>query len=231
MDFQLSFLMSSNVLPLLLQGAATTARLFSTAWIIGILVAFLLVGLRAVPNRWIGWIVALFVEYHRNVPTVVQIMVWYFGMPEILPQDIKLWINRGDTEFLFAMIALGLNVSAFFAEDIRSGMRAVPHTQLEAARSIGLSAFGALIYVLLPQALRISVPPLINRSLILFKDTSLAMAIGVAELSYQTKAIENLSFRSLEVFFASTVFYLLASLALMGIGAWFSRRFPPAFKG
>jgi polar amino acid transport system permease protein len=231
MDFQLSFLMSSSVLPLLLQGAATTARLFAMAWGIGMLVAFVLVGLRAVPNRWINWAVALFVEYHRNVPTVVQIMVWYFGMPEILPHDIKLWINRGDTEFLFAMIALGLNVSAFFAEDIRSGMRTVPHTQVEAARSIGLSVFGALLYVTLPQALRIAVPPLINRTLILFKDTSLAMAIGVAELTYQTKAIENLTFRSLEVFVASTVFYLLASLALMGVGAWFNRRFPPAFKG
>lgn len=231
MDFQLSFLTSASVLPLLLQGAMTTVELFGGAWLVGMLVALLLVGLRALPGRLTGWIIGLFVEYHRNVPTVVQIMVWYFGMPEILPHDIKLWINRGNTEFIFAVIALGLNVSAFFAEDIRSGMRTVPHTQVEAARSVGLSAFSALLYVIFPQAVRIAVPPLINRTLILFKDTSLAMAIGVAEMTYQTKAIENLTFRSLEVFAASTVFYLVASLILMWIGTWFNRRFPPAFKG
>ncbi|KAF7599612.1 MAG: ABC transporter permease [Candidatus Dactylopiibacterium carminicum] len=231
MDFQLSFLLSADVLPLLFKGMATTVRLFACAWVLGMLVALLLVGLRAVPWRWLDWLVAVFVEYHRNVPTVVQIMVWYFGMPEILPRDIKLWINRGDTEFLFAMIALALNASAFFAEDIRSGMRTVPHTQLEAARSIGLSAFGALWHVILPQALRISVPPLINRALILFKDTSLAMAIGVVEMTYQTKAIENLTFRSMEVFVAATLFYLVASLVLMALGAWFNQRFPPAHKG
>lgn len=231
MEFQISFLMSADVLPLLLQGAQVSVKLFAGAWVLGMLAALILVGLRALPGRVTSWIISLFVEYHRNVPTVVQIMVWYFGIPEILPQDIKLWINRGNTEFIFAVIALALNVSAFFAEDIRSGMRTVPHTQIEAARSVGLSAFGALVYVIFPQAMRISVPPLINRTLILFKDTSLAMAIGVTELTYQTKAIENLTFRSMEVFAASTVFYLLASLLLMWIGAWFNRRFPPAFKG
>lgn len=231
MEFQISFLMSADVLPLLLQGVRVSVKLFAGAWVLGMLAALILVGLRALPGRVTSWIISLFVEYHRNVPTVVQIMVWYFGIPEILPQDIKLWINRGNTEFIFAVIALALNVSAFFAEDIRSGMRTVPHTQIEAARSVGLSAFGALVYVIFPQAMRISVPPLINRTLILFKDTSLAMAIGVTELTYQTKAIENLTFRSMEVFAASTVFYLLASLLLMWIGAWFNRRFPPAFKG
>lgn len=228
MDFQLSFLMSAEVLPLLLHGAATTMRLFASAWCVGILVALLLVGLRILPGKPIHWITALFVEYHRNVPTVVQIMVWYFGMPEILPRSVRLWVNHGDTEFMFAMIALALNTSAFFAEDIRSGMRTVPASQVEAARAIGLSAFGTLIYVTLPQAMRIAVPPLINRSLILFKDTSLAMAIGVAEISYEAKAIENLSFRSFEVFAATTLFYLLSSLALMWAGAWFNRRYPPA---
>ncbi|MDQ8032154.1 ABC transporter permease [Bordetella genomosp. 1] len=231
MQFDLSFLTDGNYAQLLWQGVQTTFRLFAGAWLLGFAVSLVLVCLRSVPFKPLQWLVAAFVEYHRNVPTVVQIMVWYFGMPQILPDGIRLWLNRGDTEFMFALIALALNVSGYMSEDIRSGLRAIPATQGEAARSVGLSAWGALRHVLVPQALRIGVPPLINRTLILFKDTSLAMVIGVAELTYQVKAIENLTFRSFEVFAASTALYLMASLALMALGAWFARRYPPAFRG
>ncbi len=231
MEFDWSFLASGNTADKLVSGLLTTLQLFGTAWLGGFLAALVIVGLRAIPLKPLSWAMRLFVEYHRNVPTVVQIMVWYFGMPEVLPEDLRLWINQGQSEFLFAAIALSLNVSAYFSEDIRSGLRAIPGTQLEAARAIGLSASSAMRYVTLPQALRISVPPLLNRSLILFKDTSLAMVIGVAELTYQVKAIENLTFRSFEVFAIATLTYLLLSLLLMALGAWFGKRFPPAFKG
>jgi polar amino acid transport system permease protein len=231
MEFDLSFLGRGGYGSMLVQGVATTVRLFAGAWLLGFSVALLLVGLRAVPWRPLQAVLTAFVEYHRNVPTVVQIMVWYFGMPQVLPDGLRLWLNRGDTEFMFGMVALALNVSAFMCEDIRSGLRAIPATQVEAARSIGLGAVGAMRHVMLPQALRIGVPPLINRSLILFKDTSLAMVIGVGELTYQVKAIENQTFRSFEVFAVSTGLYLAASLLLMLLGAWFGRRFPPAFRG
>ena len=230
MHFDFAFLTSGNYGATLLAGAVTTVRLFAGAWVLGFAIALLLVVLRAVPWRPLQLVVTAFVEYHRNVPTVVQIMVWYFGMPQILPDGLRLWINRGDTEFLFGLIALSLNVSGFMSEDIRAGLRAIPGTQVEAARSVGLGAWGALRHVMLPQAVRIAVPPLINRSLILFKDTSLAMVIGVGELTYQVKAIENQTFRSFEVFAVSTALYLAASLALMGLGAWFGRRYPPAFR-
>ncbi|ANN71166.1 amino acid ABC transporter permease [Bordetella bronchialis] len=231
MHFDFAFLASGNYGATLLAGALTTVRLFAGAWVLGFAIALVLVALRAIPWRPLQAVVAGFVEYHRNVPTVVQIMVWYFGMPQLLPEGMRLWLNRGDTEFLFGLIALSLNVSGFMSEDIRAGLRAIPGTQLEAARSVGLGAWGALRYVMLPQAVRIAVPPLVNRSLILFKDTSLAMVIGVGELTYQVKAIENQTFRSFEVFAVSTALYLAASLALMGLGAWFGRRYPPAYRG
>jgi polar amino acid transport system permease protein len=231
MHFDFSFLLSDNYAALLAGGALTTVRLFASSWVLGLLIALVLVGLRGIALRPLQWVVSLFIEYHRNVPTVVQIMVWYFGMPQVLPHAIRIWVNRGDTEFLFALIALALNVSAYMSQDIISGMRSIPKTQIEAARSIGLSAFSALRYVTLPQALRLAVPPLVNRSLILFKDTSLAMVIGVGELTYETRAIENLTFRTFELFAIATTLYLAASLILMGLGAGFSRRFPANFKG
>ncbi|VVE38238.1 amino acid ABC transporter permease [Pandoraea soli] len=231
MQFNLSFLLTNGFADMLLSGARTTLSLFACAWVGSFIVALVIVVLRVVPARPVTALMSAFVVYHRNVPTVVQIMVWYFGMPQMLPRAIQIWINHHDSEFLLAAIALSLNAAAYFSEDIRSGLRSVPYGQIEAARSIGLSAGGSMRYVLLPQALRIGLPSLLNRSLILFKDTSLSMVIGVAEMTYQVHAIENQTFRAFEVFAVSTVFYLVSCWLLMGLGAWLSRRYAPAPRG
>src|SRR5690606_9260848 len=140
------------------------------------------------------------------------------------------WVNQGNSEFSFALVALSLNVSAYYYEDLRSGIRAIVSTQVEAARSIGLGAVQALVYVVLPQAARYAVPPLINRSIILFKDTSLAMVIGVTELTYQTKKIENITFQTFEIFLIGTLIYLCMSLLIAIAGAQLARKYPPDFK-
>lgn len=216
---------------MLSQGVQITLRLFVGAFIGGFTLALLLSALNLIPSRVLRALISLYVEYHRNVPTVVQILVWYFGMPEVLPDTLRLWINQGNTEFTFALIALSLNVSAYYYEDIRSGIRAIPYVQIEGARAIGLTSWQALAYVVLPQAVRFSIPPIINRSLILFKDTSLAMVIGVAELTYQVKQIENATFLTFQIFLVSTVIYLTISLLIAGFGALMAKRFPPSFRG
>ncbi len=230
MVFSLNLLSDPETLRMLVLGLSITVRLFVGALVCGFLIALVLSGFYLIPSKISRGIIALFVEYHRNVPTVVQIMVWYFGMPEILPKAMKLWINQGSSEFSFALIALSLNVSAYYYEDIRSGIKAVAANQVEAARSIGLSAIQALMYAILPQAVRISIPPIINRSLILFKDTSLAMVIGVTELTYQTKKIENTTFKTFEIFIIATAIYLVVALLIAGFGAFMSKKFPSNFK-
>src|SRR3546814_15544466 len=131
MDFSFSMLSDPEIMGMLMTGVAVTLRLFAGALAGGFVLALLLTGINLVPSRVVRALVALYVEYHRNVPTVVQILVWYFGMPEILPESIRTWINQGNTEFSFALIALSLNVSAYYYEDIRSGIRAIPGPQLE----------------------------------------------------------------------------------------------------
>jgi polar amino acid transport system permease protein len=228
MDF--SFLAQEEFLLALVDGLLVTCKLFLASWVCGFAIAMVMANLRDVRFAAVRFVVSAFLEYHRNVPTVVQMLVWYFAMPELLPDSLRLWINRGNTEFLFAWVALSLNVSAYFAEDIRSGIRAIPATQFEAARAIGLSALGGVIYVILPQAVRLTIPTILNRTLILFKDTSLAMAIGVSELTYQVRNIENITFRAFEAYFIATVIYLTISLLIMFAGAWFSRRFTVAYR-
>ena len=164
---------------------------------------------------------ALPVQPYRSTPIFDE---------DTLPQALRAWINQGNTEFSFALIALSLNVSAYYYEDIRSGIRAIAGTQIEAARSVGLSAMQALRYVVLPQAVRYAVPPIINRSIILFKDTSLAMVIGVTELTYQAKRIENATFQTFQIFTIATVLYLCFSLAVAALGARIARRYPASFK-
>jgi polar amino acid transport system permease protein len=155
---------------------------------------------------------------------LVQILVWYFGVPQLLPESIKLWINVGNTEFFFATIALGLNSGAFISEDLRSGLRAIPHTQQEAAWSIGLTHLQSLRYVILPQGIRVALPALLNQALLLFKNSSLAMAIGVHELLYRTRQIDNLTFRTFDVFLIATILYLLGTLALMSLSDRVAKR-------
>lgn len=206
-------------------GIVTTIALTVAAWILGMLVGILLTLIRMLPIRPLQWAVTLYVEYHRNVPLLVQILVWYFGIPQLLPGSVNRWINAYDGQFVFAVIALGLCIAAYISEDLRSGIRSIPKTQYEAARSIGFGYVDAMRWVILPQAFRIVTPPLISQTLLLFKNTSLAMAIGVGELTYQTRQVDSYTFKTFEAFAVATVIYLTISFLIMGLGNYAARKF------
>ncbi len=222
--FDLSFLLDDGYLKLLRDGVLTTLRLFVVSGLMAIVVGIVLTTLRALPVKLFKGFVIVIVEYHRNVPVLVQILVWYFGVPQLLPAGMRDWINAGNTEFFFASVALALNAGAFISEDLRSGLRAIPHTQQEAAWSIGLTYLQSFRYVILPQGIRVALPALLNQALLLFKNSSLAMAIGVHELLYRTRQIDNLTFRTFDVFLVATILYLIGTLALMALSENFAKR-------
>ena len=222
--FDLSFLLDDGYLKLLRDGVLTTLRLFVVSGLMAIVVGIVLTTLRALPVKLFKGFVIVIVEYHRNVPVLVQILVWYFGVPQLLPAGMRDWINAGNTEFFFASVALALNAGAFISEDLRSGLRAIPHMQQEAAWSIGLTYLQSFRYVILPQGIRVALPALLNQALLLFKNSSLAMAIGVHELLYRTRQIDNLTFRTFDVFLVATILYLIGTLALMALSEHFAKR-------
>lgn len=205
-------------------GVVTTIALTAAAWLLGMTMGIILTLIRMVPFRPFEWLVALYVEYHRNVPLLVQIFVWYFGIPQLLPRAARVWINANHSEFILAMIALGLANAAYVSEDLRSGIRSIPKTQYEAARSIGFNYLQAMSWVVLPQAFRIVIPPLINQTLLLFKNTSLAMAIGVGELTYRTREVDSYTFKTFEAFAVATILYLAISFAIMALGNFADRK-------
>lgn len=210
---------------MILAGIRTTFLVFAGSWLLGMALAMVLLTIRLTPSAAAQRFVAGYVSYHRNVPTLVQLMLWYFGISNLLPDTVQEWLSEHHGEAIFAVVALGLCQAAFFSEDLRSGLRAVPPGQAEAARALGQSYVASMRYVILPQAVRNAIPALVNHTVSLFKNSSLAMAIGVAEMTGVVREVESRSFRTFEVYAVATVFYLAVALLLMALGAALARHY------
>jgi len=195
-------------------GLRVTAELFILAAVLGFGLGGMLAALR-LAVRWSAPPIAAFVEYHRNVPSIVQILVWYFAVPQLLPTAWHGWVDEHLDGFAFAVVALGLNAAAYVSEDLRSGFRTVPKGQFEATRALAMSHFQALRLVLLPQAVRACFPALVSQMLSLFKATTLAMAIGVGDLMYVARRIDGETYATFAAFLVPTLIYLCCTLTIM----------------
>lgn len=225
-DFDLlAILLKPEFGAMLLHGMVLTLKIAVGSWLLAMSMAVVLLVVRLSANPVAEQAVAAYVSYHRNVPTLVQLMLWYFGIFSLLPDAVQAWLSNNNAEALISIVALGLCQAAYFSEDMRSGLRAIPPGQSEAARALGHGYIGAMRHVMLPQAVRNAVPALVNHSVSLFKNSSLAMAIGVAELTHAVKEIESQSFRTFEAYSMATMMYLLVSLLIMAVGAWIARRY------
>jgi len=149
----------------------------------------------------------------------------------VLPAVANDWLVKQDFEFAAAVIALTIYTSAFIAEDIRSGVRSIPKEQMEAARSSGFSYIRSMQYIILPQAVRLTIPPLINQFLNLMKNSSLAMTIGVAELMYQARQVESYTFKGFEAFSAATLVYVAISFTITGLMTLYDKTVLRPLKG
>jgi polar amino acid transport system permease protein len=223
-QFEWAVVISGRYLDWLLSGLRVTLELSALSSVLAMGLGLMVVLMRMGQARPLRWLARAYLEIFRNTPLLVQIFFWYFGSYKILPKAVNDWLSAGNFEFAAGVISLGIYTSAFIAEDIRSGVRSVPKEQMEAARSSGFSYLGAMVYVILPQAVRITIPPLINQFLNLTKNSSLAMTIGVAELTYQARQVESYSFKGLEAFSAAALVYLLLSLFIAGVVNLYDRR-------
>lgn len=225
-DFDLlAILLKQEFGAMLLHGVEMTLKIAAGSWLLAMTLAIVLLTVRLTPSRIAERVVAAYVSYHRNVPTLVQLMLWYFGIFSLLPQFLQGWLSEHNAEAILSIVALGLCQAAYFSEDMRSGLRSIPAGQAEAARALGHSYISSMRHVMLPQAIRNAIPALVNHSVSLFKNSSLAMAIGVAELTHAVKEVESQSFRAFEAYSVATVLYLGFSLLIMAAGAWVARHY------
>jgi polar amino acid transport system permease protein len=203
---------------LLLKGLAVTVELSLLILFCAFTIGFVIGTIRWARIWFLEPLCWIYVEFTRNTPPLVQILFWYFSAVYILPHVLFDYMRSVGFQFAAAAFALSLYHGAFVAESVRAGLNAVGPRQDEAARALGMTFAQRVVYVILPQAFPILVPPLTNEAVSLAKNTSLAMAIGVAEIAYQTKYIDTYTFRGVEVLVASSVLYVVVCLTIEGLG-------------
>ena len=224
--FDVQMLLHGQYHEMLVAGLKMSLQYLFFAFWIALPLALVVALCRLSPFKALRWIGAIFVEVVRSIPLLAQMLFWYFGVPELLPAAWKEALYAGPVESICAVLALGVYTAAYMAEDIRSGIRAVPSVQMEAARALGLTYMRTMRLVILPQAFRFTVPPLISQTLNMWKGTSIATVIGAAEMMYQAGQIESQTFRSFEVFAFASVAYLGVSLLITLLANWFQHRYP-----
>ncbi len=224
-QFQWNVLWSGQSGGWLLQGVLTTLGISALAWLLAVALGILSGALRTVPFAPLRAIATFYVEFFRNVPLLVWMFFWYFGVPPLLPRGIQDWLFNHGAEFWAGMFALGVYHGARMSEVIRSGIQSIPRTQFEASVAMGLTVFQAYRLVIVPIALRLIVPPATSESLNLLKNSSVALTISVAELTFQTRQIETYTARAIEALTAGTLIYLVLCVSIATIMARVERRF------
>ena len=193
----------------IVSGFGNTILVAVLAWAIAFPLGSLIGTARTADSRVLRTLGTVYVEIFRNIPLLVQMFLWYFVVPELLPADWGHWIKRDMPypQFLTAVICLGLYTASRVAEQVRSGIEAIPRGQRHAALAIGLTQPQVYRYVLIPVAYRTIIPSLTSDFLGVFKNSSLALTIGVLELTSQARQIEEYTFAAFEAFTVATVLY------------------------
>lgn len=174
-----------------------------------------------------------YVQVFRNIPLLLQAFLWYFVFPELVPSGLGSAIKNMPppwASFIPALIAVGLYTGARVAEQVRSGIQALPKGQREAAHALGLSNYSTYACVLVPQALRTMAPSLTSEALALLKNTSVAMTIGLLDLTAQAQQMNEFTFRTFESFGVVTLVYFALSLGIYWIATLISAWCSPTAK-
>ena len=211
---------------MLLSGLWWTLGVAACSWIIAMLFGSVIGTLRTTESRVLVFLGNAWVELFRNIPLLVQMFLWYFVVPELVP-PLKAWVVAAEpshAQFLSATLCLGLFTSARIAEQVRAGIQSLPRGQRLAAQAIGLNTTQMYRFVLLPMAFRIIIPPLTSETMNLIKNTSIALTIGLAELTFRTREMGEYTFRFFEAFTAATLVYIAIAMTANRVMAVVERR-------
>jgi glutamate/aspartate transport system permease protein len=206
---------SHSYLQTLLLGTAWTLATAFSAWCLALVFGSIVGVIRTAPSVWLVRLGNAYVELFRNIPLLVQMFLWYFVLPEVVPQTIGTWLKQQpNASFYTAVVALGFYTSARVAEQVRAGILSLAQGQRLAALALGLTLPQAYGFVLLPMAYRIMLPPLTSELLNIIKNSSVALTIGLMELTARTRAMQEFSFQVFEAFTAATVIYIVINIAV-----------------
>ena len=208
-----------NSFPLLLLGAVITVKITAMSVALGIVIG-LFAGIaricRVKPLRWIS---AVYVDFFRGTPLLVQIFLFYFAVLVITGQRID--------PYVAAVGSCGINSGAYIAEIVRAGIQSIDEGQMEAGRSLGMTWTQTMRYVIVPQAMKRVIPPLGNEFIALLKDSSLVSVIGFEELTRRGQLIIAKTYASLEIWFSVAIIYLVMTLTISRFVAFLEKRYNP----
>jgi len=200
------------------EGTRITVQLTVIAGLSGIVIGVIAALGRTSRIGVLRWVASFYIWVVRGTPLLVQILFVFLALPTLIPA-LQL------SDFASAAVALAFNVGAYNAEAIRSGLLAVPKGQTEAARSLGLSTWHTFIDITFPQAFKVALPPLVNNTVALLKDSSLAYAIGVVELTNVGNRIQAATFQPLPTLITTACIYLLLTTVMTQISGAVERRY------
>ena len=213
--FQLSPDGTYTYLQLLLFGAGWTLATALLAWAIALSVGAVIGVIRTSPVPWLVRLGNAYVELFRNIPLLVQMFLWYFVLPELLPEAIGDWLKQSaNASFYNAVICLGLYTSARVAEQVKAGILSLRSGQRMAGLAMGLTLPQTYRYVLLPMAYRIMLPPLTSEFINVIKNSSVALTIGLMELTARAREMQAFTFQVFEAFTAATIIYIIINIVV-----------------
>jgi glutamate/aspartate transport system permease protein len=221
-----SVLVTDPYLGWILSGLVWTIVVAAASWVLALAVGSLVGIARTVESRPLRALAAAYVEVFRNIPLLVQIFLFYFVLPEVLPTGAGRWLKRElpEPEFWTAVVSLGLYTGARVAEQVRAGIQSIPRGQNLAGLATGLSRAQVYRWILLPVAYRITIPAMTSEFLNVFKNSSLALTIGVLELTSRTRQVSEYTYHAIEAFTAASVLYAAITLVITGLMREVERR-------
>jgi glutamate/aspartate transport system permease protein len=221
----------------LASGTMWTLLVSISAWVIAFTLGSILGVLRTTPLRIPRAIATAYVELFRNIPLLVQMFLWYFVMPEIVPERLGTYLKQelpnlvelpfaqfSMWEFTAAVLCLGTYTASRVAEQVRAGILALPRGQTNAGLAMGFTLPQVYQFVLLPMGYRLIIPPMTSEFLTIFKNSSTALTIGVLELTAQSRQISEYTFKTFEAFTAATLIYVVITLTVIYLMRWLEGR-------
>lgn len=210
----------------LLSGVTLTVLVALAGWVIALALGAVIGIARTVRQPAIRAAAAAYVEIFRNIPLLVQIFLWYFVLPELLPAEAGRWLKRDlpHAEFWTAVVSIGTYTAARVGEQIRAGIEAIGQGQTNAGLASGLTMTQVYRYILLPVGFRTTVPALTSELVNIFKNSALALTIGVLETTSRTRQVAEYTYNTIELFGAATAVYALISIAVIAAMGVLERR-------
>jgi glutamate/aspartate transport system permease protein len=200
----------------LFTGLRWTLATALTAWVVALLLGAIVGTIRTTPHRWLVRLGNAYVELFRNVPLLVQMFLWFFVVPELLPKAAGDWLKQlPNGAFWTAVVCLAFFTSARVAEQVRAGIQSLPRGQMMAGTALGLTLPQTYRYVLLPMAFRIVLPPLTSEFMNIIKNSAVALTIGLMELTARARSMQEFSFQVFEAFTAATLIYLAVNVVVV----------------